>query len=258
MEFRVLGPLTVIQSGRDITPTGSKPRSLLGMLLLHANQSVSIDRIIDALWNDDPPTTARHAVEVYVCDLRRSLGGDAHPRLLTRRHGYELRVEEGELDAARFELLCDAARRARAGGDLASALRLFRAAETLWHAPPLGDLADAPFARPAVARLDALRAVATQDRLDALLAAGRHAEAIVELAALVALHPLNERLRGQLMLALYRDGRQAEALEAYRDLRSTLKEDLGLDPGDEIEHLQVAILRHDPALAAPAPVALVP
>jgi eukaryotic-like serine/threonine-protein kinase len=231
MEFRVLGPLEVLAEGQGRDLGGQKQRSLLAVLLLEANRVVSSDRLIEALWEEEPPETAQKALQVYVSQLRKLLGRE---RLETRPSGYLLRVEEGELDLDRFEHL-------RGQGRLAEAL-------SLWRGPPLSDFRYQRFAQSEIARLEEVRLACLEDRIEVDLAAGRHGELVGELEALVREHPLRQRLRGQLMLALYRSGRDAEALEAYKEGRRLLVEDLGIEPRRELRELQQAILNQDPAL----------
>ncbi|MFL5857883.1 MAG: BTAD domain-containing putative transcriptional regulator, partial [Solirubrobacteraceae bacterium] len=236
MEFRLLGPFEVVEHDRLLELGGRKQRSLLAVLLLHANEVVSTDRLIDELWAQTPPRTAAKSIQLYVWRLRKELG---EGRIATRAPGYMLRVEPSELDLARFEQLLVEARRT----DPKSAAEKVHRALALWRGPPLGDFAYEPFARGQIARLEELRWAALEQRIDADLASGRHAELVGELEALVAEHPLRERLRCQLMLALYRSGRQAEALDAYRCARRDLSEQLGLEPGGELKRLELAILR---------------
>ena len=232
---------------------GRKQRALLAVLLLRANELVPTVRIVDELWGGAPPPTAVKAVQVHVSQLRKALG---ESRIVTRQSGYLLPVGDGELDLRRFEELHDRGRRLLADGEPAEAARALREALELWHGPPLAGLETEPFAGVEIARLEQLRLDALEHRLEAELALGRHAAAVPELEALVRVHPLRENLRRLLMLALYRSGRQADALEAYRDARRALVGELGLDPGIALQRLERAILEHDPALEAelgPAP-----
>jgi DNA-binding SARP family transcriptional activator len=258
-EFRLLGPLEVVQHDRVLELGGGRQRALFAVLLLHANEVVSADRLIDKLWGETPPMAAAKTIQVYVSRLRKELEDG---RLLTRAPGYLLRVDRSELDLAQFEQLVAEAGRT----DPRSAAQKLRRALELWRGPPLADLAYEPFARAEIARLEELRWAALEQRIDADLADGRHPELVGELKALIAEHPLRERLRSQLMLALYRSGRQAEALDAYRDARRELMEQLGLEPSEEVKRLEQAILRQDaaldlakdepgaaPAMRAPAP-----
>jgi DNA-binding SARP family transcriptional activator/tetratricopeptide (TPR) repeat protein len=241
MEFRILGPLEVYDAGKQVRVGRAKQRALLAILLLQANRVVARDRLIDALWDEEPPKTARKAVQVYVSQLRKLLGADV---LVTRSPGYLLRVEPGMLDLERFEGLRREARDTNpevAADKLREALALFRGR-------PLADLADERFAQGEIARLEELRLAALEDRIDAELRLGLHAELAGELEALVAEHPARERLCRQRMLALYRCGRQAAALEAYQASRHALVEELGIEPGKELRDLHQAILRQDPAL----------
>jgi DNA-binding SARP family transcriptional activator/tetratricopeptide (TPR) repeat protein len=231
MEFRILGPLEVHSDGQALDLGGTKQRSLLAVLLLHANQVVSQDRLVDALWESDPPETAHKALHVHVSGLRKLLGKE---RLETRPPGYLLRVADDELDLERFRQL-------REQGMLAEAL-------ALWRGPPLSDFAYDGFAQAEIARLEDQRLACLEERIDEELDSGHHGELTGELDVLVAENPLRERLRGQLMLALYRSGRQAEALEAYQQARSTLVDELGIEPGRELRALHQAILNQDPAL----------
>ena len=215
MDFKLLGPLEVADRDRSLALGGVKQRSLLAILVLHANTVVSSDRLIDELWGDTPPQTAAKSLQVQVSRLRKQLGKD---RLGTRPPGYVLNLDASELDLTRFEQLFGEAR----GSDPETAAQKLRQALALWRGPALADLAYQPFAQAEIARLEELRLAALEHRIDADLATGRHAEIAGELEALVAEHPLRERLRGQLMIALYRSARQAEALDAYRDGRERL------------------------------------
>ncbi len=221
MEFRILGPIEVWSERRRLPLGGIKQRALLAVLLLHRNEVVSIDRLIDEIWNGHPPATSVKVVQVYVSQLRKALGGrrarsDGEGLLVTRAPGYLLRVEPDELDAERFERLVEEGRRALAAGSPRLATRTLLEALALWRGPALADFALDSFAQTEIARLEEVRLSALADRIDADLALGRHEELVSELEALVAENPLRERLRGQLMLALYRASRQADALEVYR------------------------------------------
>jgi DNA-binding SARP family transcriptional activator len=245
MDFRLLGPLEVSDRDRALALGGIKQRSLLAVLLLQANELASTEVLIDRLWADAPPATAVKAVQVHVSRLRKLL--DEEGRLATHGRGYILHVEPSELDLARFERLADEARRSTA--DVAA--RKLGEALALWRGPALADLAYESFAQLEVARLEELRLTVLEQRMDADLACGRHEQLVGELETLVAHHPLRERLRGQLMLALYRSARQAEALAAYRVARRELQEELGLEPSGELRQLEQAILRQDPELDLP-------
>src|SRR5919106_6574585 len=243
MEFRILGPLQVLDEGRELPLGGAKQRALLALLLLDPNRVVSRDRLIDELWHTDPPETAPTALQVYVSQLRKALGRDL---ILTQPPGYLIRVSDGELDLHRFERLVTTARTE----EPAQAARLLREGLALWRGAPLAELGDS-FPRAERARLEEQRLAALEQRIEAELALGRHAELVPELEGLVRKQPLRERLRGQLMLALYRCGRQADALEVYRTGRRLLDEELGLKPGEELHRLERAILNHDPSLESP-------
>ncbi len=231
MDFRILGPLEVSDDGRLLDLGGAKHRTLLAVLLLHANEVVSADRLIDALWEDEPPDTAAKALQVYVSKLRKALGKE---RVQTQAPGYRVNVEDGELDLQRVRALI-------AAGELPEAI-------SLWRGPALSDFTYQRFAQAEIARLEELRLTCIEERLQADLARGRHADLAGELEALVREHPLRERLRGQLMVALYRSGRQAEALEAYQDARNALTEELGIEPGRDLRRLEQEILRQDSVL----------
>jgi DNA-binding SARP family transcriptional activator/class 3 adenylate cyclase/tetratricopeptide (TPR) repeat protein len=261
VEFRVLGPLEVLAEGRPVALGGTKQRALLAVLLLHAGQVVPAERLIDDLWGDAPPNTAANALWVHVAGLRKALEpgrrkGQSGTVLVTRPPGYLLKVDREALDVARFDGLVAAARQALADGQAGQAAGLLRQALALWRGPALADLASEPFAQPWIVALEERRLTAIEDRIQADLACGRQQELVDELEALIVGHPLRERLREQLMLALYRAGRQAEALEVYRRTRKTLADQLGIDPIPALQRLEQAILSQDPTLApAPAPAA---
>jgi DNA-binding SARP family transcriptional activator len=239
VKYRILGPLEVagVEPGVLRRP---KPRALLALLLLHPNEVMSTDRIVEALWGEEPPAKAVGSLQNFVSALRKALGPDV---LVTHPPGYVLRVGPDELDLARFELLVKRA----AGAPATERAELLQEALALWRGEPLADLTDEPFALAEARRLEQLRLAAVEEHVDAELALGSHARVIGELEALVRDNPLRERLRGQLMLALYRSGRQAEALRVYDEGRRLLDE-LGLAPGEELQRLQRAILQHDPDL----------
>jgi len=258
LEFRILGPLEVSDGDRLLRLSGPKQGALLALLLLHANEVVSSDRLIDELWGEEPPQTGANALQARVSQLRRALGRSGSEALVTRAPGYLLEVGPGELDAERFVRLAGVGRQALAQGDAVGAAATLGAALALWRGPALADFAYEPFAQGEIARLAEARLTALEERLEADLALGRHGELVGELEALVTAHPLRERLRGQLMLALYRSGRQAEALEAYQETRRILVEELGIEPSPPLRELHAAILNQEPALAlgAPLPVGL--
>jgi DNA-binding SARP family transcriptional activator len=245
MEFRILGPLEVWDGGSEVSLGGPKPRALLAVLLLSQNEVVSADRLIEGLWGEDSPERGAAALRVNVSRLRKALPRDV---LATRSPGYVLRVEPDELDLLRFERLVDEGRSLLGRGRTADASDRLREALSLWRGSPLADFAYESFAQPAIARLEEIRLAAIELRVDADLALAGHDAVVGELEALVAEHPLRERLRTQLMTALYRSGRQVEALDAYRDARRALVDELGIEPSATLQELEQAILRQDPAL----------
>src|SRR4051794_36650936 len=239
MELLVLGPIEAHVDGRQVPLGAAKQRAVLAMLALHANATVSADELMEGLWGEHPPATAAKMVQQYVSQLRKLLGdgNGGPPVIVTRGRGYELRIPLDDVDTARFTRLVErgAARQALA----------------LWRGGALDDIADEPFAAVEIRRLEELRLNALEQAIDNDLADGRHGELVAELEALVAEHPLSERLHGQLMVALYRSGRQAEALEAYRRARERLVEAVGIEPGPELQRLHAAMLRQDASLDAP-------
>ena len=250
MDFRILGPLEVADGGRTIPIVGDRQRALVAILLIHANEPVSADELIDELWGEHAPASPRKGLQVQVSRLRKALG-EGSARLVTQPNGYLLHVEPGELDLDRCERLADQGREALAADDRRRAADQLRAALELWRGPALAEFAFESFAQTEIGRLEELQLALLEDRIDADLACGRHTELVGELEALVAEHPLRERLRRQLVLALYRGGRQAEALEAYRAARVTLIDELGLEPTPALRELEQAILTHEPGLEAP-------
>jgi DNA-binding SARP family transcriptional activator len=255
VEYRILGPLALVEDERDLAPAGAKQQALLGIFLLHPGETLSRDRLIDELWGSRPPETAGNTLQVYVSQLRKLLPPGA---LVTRLPGYALEVDPEALDASRFERLARGGRDALARGDSAGASSALERALALWRGPVLAGVAFEGTAAGEAARLEELRVAAAEDRIDAGLALGRHGELVGELEALVAEHALRERLRGQLMVALYRSGRQADALEVFQRTRTELIDQLGIEPGPQLQELQRAVLAQDPALAPPAPVDAVP
>jgi len=244
LEFRILGPLEVEDDRGLIVLTGHRQRALLTVLLLEAGRVVSTERLVDLLWGESAPRTAMTSLQNSISRLRKELGAEV---LETRAPGYVLRVDPDRIDARRFELQLEDARRA---GPEERREQLCRAL-ALWRGPPLSEFAFQHFAQPEIRRLEELRLVALSERIDADLELGRHADVVGELEALVAEHPLRESFRRQHILALYRSGRQAEALDAYKDARVRLVEELGIEPGPELKRLQSEILRHEPALTLP-------
>jgi DNA-binding SARP family transcriptional activator len=252
MQFQILGPLRVTDDDdREITLGGAKPAAVLAMLLLHPNEVVSADRLIEDLWEGELPPTAAKTLQVHISRLRRVFGPDGP--IKTARSGYVLEADPQQIDARRFESLVADGSAALAEGAHAKASTRLRSALALWRGPALSDFAYASFAQDEIARLDALRTVAREQAVEAELALGRHTELIPELKALVKRHPLSEHLRAQLMLALYRSGRQAEALGVYRAARRVLVDQLGIEPGEELRELERAVLAQDDQLAAPVP-----
>jgi len=245
LEFRLLGPVEAVIDGRPVRLPAAKPRALLAVLLLDRNRVVSVGRLVEDLWGDDPPETATKALQGYVSQLRKALGGD---RLLTKPPGYSLRVEDGELDLDRFEGLLREGRELLGAGDSKAAARRLAEALELWRGTPFAEFESEPFARDAGARLEDARLAVLEERIEADLALGRHTRLIPELKELVGNEPLRERPRAQLMLALYRSGRQAAALELYRRTRETLSDELGIEPSLELQELERRMLQHDPTL----------
>jgi YVTN family beta-propeller protein len=251
LTFRILGPLEVSAGGSPLPLGGPRQRALLALLLLDANRVVSRDRLVDELFSGQHVQSGDGALRVQVSRLRRTLGALDGELLVRRPPGYVLTVAPDALDLLVFERLAAEARAASEAGDHARAATTLREAESLWRGRPLADVELAGAARLEVERLAELRVAVTEQRVDAELALGRHADLVPELEALVGAYPLRERLRAQLMLALYRSGRQAEALEAYRSARALTVEQLGLEPGPELKRLEQAILRHEPTLDLP-------
>jgi DNA-binding SARP family transcriptional activator/pimeloyl-ACP methyl ester carboxylesterase len=254
VEFGVLGPLEVTADGQSLGLAGARTRAVLALLLVHANQVVSSDRLIEELWPGQPTQRATDSLQVRLSELRKVLrsAGEAD-RLVTQPPGYLLRVAPGELDALRFEQLAAEGDTALAAGDAAAAAQRLDQALALWRGPALAGLDAVPSACAETARLEEQRLAALESRAEALLACGRHRDLIVELETLTAAHPLRERFWCQRMLALYRSGRQADALRAYRELRDLLVTELAIEPGPELRELHARILRQDPALDGPAP-----
>jgi len=249
-DFRILGPLEVSDETGPLLLGGQKQRAVLALLLLEPGRVVAVDRLIDALWGERPPRTAHTSLQNFISQLRKTLGADV---LETKAPGYRMRVRPGELDVDRFRLEVESAH----GADPRTRAEKLRRALALWRGPALADLAYEAFAQPHIAHLEELRLAALEERVEADLALGAHADLIGELEGLVEEFPMRERLRGQYMLALYRAGRQAEALEVYGDGRRLLVDQLGIEPSRELQQLHGAILRQESGLQAPdaAPVA---
>lgn len=244
MRARLLGPLELEHGGESL-PLGSRgQRALLARLLLDANRTIAIDRLVDDLWGEDVPSTAVKMIQIHVSRLRKALPAGV---LVTRPRGYALEMDPEAVDLVRFERLREQGRAALAVGSARRAAVHLRAALALWRGPALAEF-DEPFAAIEAARLEELHLACVEDRIEADLALGGHAVLVGELEALVARHPLRERPRGQLMLALYRSGRQAEALAGYRRLRQLLATELGLEPSPALRELERRVLQQDPGL----------
>jgi DNA-binding SARP family transcriptional activator len=245
LEFRILGPLEVIGEDGPIPLGGPKQRATLAILLLDANRVVSVDRLADDLYAGAAPVTAVTQVQRQISELRKALGASA---IETRAPGYVIRLIPEQLDLKHFEHHTEKAAKALARRDARAAAVLYAEALELWRGPPLADLAHEPFAHISIERLEEIRLAALEERIDAELALGSHVQLVGQLEELVAVNPLRERFRGQLMLALYRSGRQAEALSAYRNARETLVEEFGIEPTSALRELERAILMQDPSL----------
>jgi WD40 repeat protein/DNA-binding SARP family transcriptional activator len=257
LEIRVLGRVDALIDGQALPLGGSKQRAVLAMLALRANRTVAAEELIDGLWGDRPPASAAKNVQLYVFRLRKALGADdSEATIVTRGRGYQLQLPQDSVDAARFERLVEEA--AREPASAAGANGAASAALELWRGAPLADVASEPFAAPEIGRLTEIHLRATELAIDAELAAGRHDEVIAQLEELIAEEPLRERLHAQRMLALYRAGRQSEALDAYREARETLVEQIGVEPGPELQRVQAAVLAQDPSLDAPPPISELP
>jgi DNA-binding NarL/FixJ family response regulator/DNA-binding SARP family transcriptional activator len=252
VEYRILGPLEVVDEDEPVPLGRLKERLVLAVLLLHANELVSRERLIDELWGESPPPTAKKAVNVYVSQLRKALTRNGDNPIATDDGGYRIRVGADELDVACLRQLLVSARERAAAGELEAAVELLREALALWRGPTLAGLLLESHGRDEVAQLDELRLTALMDRIDCDLALVRHEDVLGELHVLVGEHPLRERFCAQLMLALYRADRQAEALDAYQQARDVLVEELGIEPSPALQRLQKGILIHDPALELPA------
>jgi DNA-binding SARP family transcriptional activator/ABC-type transport system substrate-binding protein len=249
VEFRILGPLQASQAGRMVPLGGAQQRAVLAILLLHANRVVSADAIADGLWGERPPASAANTVQGYISRLRKVLASGDGEIILHSPPGYILSVEPDRVDAQRFELLAREGTQAHANGEVDRAAELLREALALWRGVALADVEFNSVVQLERRRLDELRLTALEHRIELDLALGRPAELIPELELLVSEHPLREGFRGQLMLALYRSGRQAEALEVYQQARRTLVDELGIEPSQPLRELEQAILRQDDSLA---------
>jgi predicted ATPase/DNA-binding SARP family transcriptional activator len=253
VDFGILGPLEVLDEGHAVALAGDRQRALLGLLLIHANETLSTERLADELWGDSAPASATKTVQVRVSRLRKALGDAGRPELLvTRQHGYELQVDPEQIDVRRFERLVEEGTAELAGGRPDRAAEKLELGISIWRGAPLADLTYEPFAQAEIGRLEDLRLTALEQLIEARLELGRHGEVIPQLEALIAEHPYRELPRAQLMLALYRSDRQADALQAYQEARRTLVEELGIEPGERLRELERAILAQDPGLAIPA------
>jgi DNA-binding SARP family transcriptional activator len=252
MQFRILGSLEAYENGRPVRLGSERQRVILAVLLLHAGEVVSSDHLIDALWGEGAPEGARKTLQVYVSRLRKLLGPET---LVTHPAGYSIEVAPQALDLVRFEHLRAEARAALEAGDAVQAAARLSEALAEWRGPPLAEFTYEAFAQPEIARLEELQLLALEERIEADIRLGRHADVAAELEGLIGRHPLRERLRGQLMLCLYRSGRQAEALDAFQAARRALVEELGIEPGRELRELHEAILRQDPSLELAGPAA---
>jgi DNA-binding SARP family transcriptional activator len=248
-EFRILGPLEVSDETGPLLLGGQKQRAVLALLLLEPGRVVATDRLIDALWGEQPPRTATTSLQNFISQLRKTLGVEV---LETKAPGYRVRVRPGELDLDRFRVLVESSR----NDELAARAQKLRQALALWRGPALADFAYEAFAQPHIAHLEEQRLATLEERIDADLQTGAHADLIGELETLVEEYPMRERLRGQYMLALYRSGRQAEALQAYQEGRRILVDQLGIEPSRELQQLHGAILRQDVDLQAPESMAV--
>lgn len=255
MMGRLLGPLEVEGSDGRAALGGVKQRAVLAQLMLRPGRVVTVDRLVDVVWGDGAGDGARHTLQVYVSSLRRALAAVAparRPILVRAGAGYRLDLDESEVDASLMDALARRGRAALEGGNPEDARAAFDAALTLWRGPALADFPDERWARAEARRLEESRVALTEDRIESDLALGRHGALVAEIEALVHEHPLRERLRGQLMLALYRGGRQTDALAAYREARTVLRDEAGLDPGPALRDLERRILAQDPGLHAQA------
>ena len=251
-QFRILGPVAALNDdGEAVALGGAQQRCFLALLLLSPNRVVSIDGAVDAIWGENPPATARTILHGYASKLRMVVQPAA--RLVTRAPGYILEVEDGALDASRFSALVERGRELISAGDLQGGRQELESGLSLWHGVALEDLRYEPALAEQSARLEELRVAALEERIDADIELGRHAEVTPELQELVGEHPLRERLAGLLMLALYRSGRQAEASAVYDDLRRQLAGELGLSPGSQVEGLHTAMLRGDTSVGGLSP-----
>ena len=247
--FNILGPLEVSRGGRICTPSAPMQRALICLLLLHANEVLPATRIIEVLWDGRPPRSASAVLQMYIAGVRRALGTSRDTLLRTESTGYVLELKPEELDLAQFRVLATLGRRQRAAGKCARAGALFRAALRLWRGPALADLDRANVFEPYVVRLEEERFAVLQERISVDLCQGRGIEVVAELQELCARYPLTESLHQQLMLALHRTGRRADALTVYARIRRAMIGEVGLEPGQGLQAVQLAILRDSPTLS---------
>jgi len=253
VEFRILGPLEVLAGAERLELGGARQQIVIAALLLNPNKVVTMDRLLEAVYGENLPPTSRAQAQISISSLRRMFATHGHGGVIeTRDRGYVIRVERGQLDSLRFEELVDAARAARREDNLDLAIARYRDALRLWRGPALDGMYS-QLVQVAVSRLDEQRITTNEDRLELELEAGRHHELVSELGELVGEFPLRERLRGQLMLALYRCGRTAEALQVYRLARRAMIDELGIEPGERLQQLEHSILASDPGLELPSP-----
>ena len=252
MQFRLLGPLQIVVDGETRSLSSPGEKAVLALLLLAAGRVLTRETLVDALWGDDPPANPANALQGRISRLRHALEGIGVPGTLVAAQGpgYLAAVDRDQVDAHRFAGLVQQAR--ASAGNPRAASRLYPEALDLWRGPALADFSTEPWAAGEAARLEELRLAAIEERIDLALNGGRHSDLVDELETLATANPLRERLHAQLMLALYRSGRQADALAAFRRLQRTLDDELGLDPSEELRDLEQAILRQDPRLRAPA------
>lgn len=253
IEYRLLGPIEAAVDDRVLDLGGRKPRALLALFLLNANESLPRDVLVDRLWGERPPAGAQHTLEVYISRLRKTLEPAAGSQVVLTRPGAYLFVAQAEqIDVRRFERLAADGRRALAASAPDRAAENLRAALRLWRGSPLADVSDEQFAQPEITRLNDLWIGILEDRIEADLVLGRHAELVGELLKLVSVHPLRERLYQLLMIAMYRCGRQSEALAVYQSARRVLVDELGIEPGPALKRIERAILEQDSSLEPPA------
>ncbi|GLZ36167.1 hypothetical protein Lesp02_83540 [Lentzea sp. NBRC 105346] len=248
MQIKILGPLEATQNGRSVLPTAAKPRQIFALLALRARQVVPVTTLIEELWGDRPPRSARTTLQTYIMQLRRGLGENASDVLVTRFGGYLLDVAPEDVDVYEFERLASAGTRAQEAGDHESAARLLTNALVVWLGPALVDTPVGEVLSIETTRLEESRLSVVESRIDAEMRIGRHHALLSELAVLTARHPMNENLCAHYMIALFRSGRQWQALDAFKSLRQTLVEELGVEPSPRLRELHRAVLTADASL----------